>query len=57
MKIRILLFGLVALVGVFLAYPILSKKKALPIYQPSELNPQLVDESLQSKGKGHQIAP
>lgn len=56
MKVRIFLFALVAIAGIFLGYPYLAKKKPLPIYQPSELNPQLVDVSLQHKGKGHTIS-
>ncbi len=56
MKLRILLFAIIAIAGIIIGYPYLAKKKPLPIYQPSELNPQLVDASLQHKGKGHQVA-
>lgn len=36
---------------------ILSPKKQLPIYNPSQLDKRLVDNSLQNSGKGHHTLP
>ena len=34
-----------------------SSKKTLPIYNPSDLNPELVDRSLRNKTQNHTVAP
>ncbi len=52
---KIILFVAVFAVGVGFAYQILKPKKALPVYQPSELNPKLVDESLRGKNENHTV--
>jgi len=53
-------FGIVLLclsaVIIYLFYNALQPKKTLPIYQPSMVNPELVDDSLQYVKKYHQIA-
>lgn len=56
MKIRVILLLAVAAVGIVLGYPYLIEDQKLPVYQPAELNPKLVDESLQNKGQGHQVS-
>lgn len=56
MKIRVILLLAVAAVGIVLGYPYLIEDQKLPVYQPAELNPKLVDESLQNKGQGHQMS-
>lgn len=50
--------GFVAIfgVGVGIAYSLFNKKEKLPVYDPADLNPKLVDKSLQSKKSGHLIA-
>lgn len=53
-------FGLVLLglsaVIIYLFYNALQPKKTLPVYQPSDFNPELVDSSLQYVKKYHTIA-
>ena len=54
------LFGIVlfclSVVIIFLFYNALSPRKTLPIYQPSGVNPELVDTSIQHVKKYHTIA-
>lgn len=54
------LFGIVlfclSVVIIYLFYNALSPKKTLPIYQPSGVNPELVDTSIQHVKKYHTIA-
>ncbi len=45
-----------ALALVFLVYKFLTPQKKLPVYNPQDMNPDLVDSTLQHKGKGHRIA-
>ncbi len=45
-----------ALALVFLVYKFLTPQKKLPVYNPQDMNPDLVDSTLQHKGKGHKIA-
>src|SRR5690554_4886780 len=42
--------------GMVFAYPLLKKKKVLKIYQPSDINPKLVDDSKRGVSKDHTIA-
>ncbi len=49
------LFGLSAVI-IYLFYNALQPKKTLPVYQPSDFNPELVDSSLHAKKKYHTIA-
>ncbi len=51
----IVLFCLSAVI-IYLFYNALQPKKILPVYQPSMVNPELVDESLQYIKKYHTIA-
>ncbi|MBL4939986.1 MAG: SCO family protein [Lutibacter sp.] len=37
-------------------YHFLTPKKELPVFNPKDVNPKLVDESLRHKGKNHKIA-
>lgn len=39
-----------------IAYPLLKPQKVLRIYQPSDINPKLVDESVQGISKDHTVA-
>lgn len=47
---------LIAVVGILIAMPILTPEQRLPIYQPSDINPKLVDESVQGVASDHRIA-
>jgi protein SCO1/2 len=53
--LRIAVLASVFAVGVGASYVILKPKPTLPIYNPSDLNPAVVDESLQGKGKDHRV--
>ncbi len=50
------IFLVVLIVGMFFAYPLLKPAKKLKVYQPSDVNPKLVDESLQNQDADHTIA-
>ena len=54
--LRIVVLVSVFVVGVSASYVILKPKPQLPIYNPSDLNPAVVDESLQGKGMDHRVA-
>lgn len=43
--------------GLIFSYQILKPKPQLPIYNPSQLDRRLVDESIQRKGTGHRTLP
>jgi protein SCO1/2 len=47
---------LIAVVGILIAMPILTPEQRLPIYQPSDINPKLVDESVRGVASDHRIA-
>lgn len=43
--------------GLVFSYQILKPRPKLPIYNPSQLDKRLVDESLQGQGRGHHVLP
>lgn len=45
-----------SVVGVYVFYRLLTPEKKLPIYSPIDVNPRLVDASLQHVKKNHKIA-
>ena len=49
-------FLLFSVVTISLFYRVLSPKKTLPIYSPADVNPELVDSTVQYIQKNHQIA-
>ena len=53
LKIAILFVVFVS--GVIASYVILKPKPRLPIYNPADLNPAVVDDDLERKGRGHRI--
>ncbi len=53
--IRIGVVLAVAVVGMLIAVPVLTPEKKLPIYQPSCINPKLVDEAVQGISADHVI--
>lgn len=55
--LRIGILVLVFVVGVFSSYLILKPEHRLPIYNPSELDRRLVDESVQRRGRNHRVLP
>jgi protein SCO1/2 len=50
----IVLVGVI-LIGAIIAMPIIKKDPKLRVYSPADVNPQLVDESLQGKKGAHSI--
>lgn len=55
-KLFISFFVLFSIVTVSAFYMVLKPKKMLPIYNPSDVNPELVDTTIQYKAKDHRIA-
>ncbi|MBX2959722.1 MAG: SCO family protein [Flavobacteriales bacterium] len=51
---RLIPASLIVFTGIIIAY-FLIKPKQLPVYNPSDINPKLVDESLQGVNKLHRI--
>ncbi len=49
-------FSLISLVIIYFIYTALKPKKRLPVYQPSMVNPELVDSTLHYKKKYHTIS-
>ena len=54
--ITVSLFAAIVMVGIFIVYPILKPIKTLKIYQPSDINPLLVDISDRKTTTDHTIA-
>ena len=52
---KMILIG-IGLLALLLLYFIFYPKETLPIYNPSDINPQLVDKSLQVKNKNHKVS-
>jgi len=52
---RIIPAIIVVIIGIFIAYYMLIQPKPLKIYNPSDINPKLVDESVQDVSKNHRV--
>ena len=52
----VLIFLAILSGGIAMVYPILKGRMHLKIYQPTDINPDLVDEQLRSIGMNHRIA-
>lgn len=46
---------IVLIIGITVAYVMISKPKPLKIFNPADINPKLVDESLQGTTKNHRV--
>ncbi|KJS05137.1 MAG: photosynthetic protein synthase II [Flavobacteriales bacterium BRH_c54] len=46
---------IIVIIGITIAYFMISKPKPLKIYNPADINPKLVDESLQGTSKNHKV--
>ncbi|MES2748742.1 MAG: SCO family protein [Bacteroidota bacterium] len=55
-KILIGFFLFFSVITITLFYSVLKPKKSLPIYNPSDINPELVDSTVQYIAKNHTIA-
>jgi protein SCO1/2 len=51
-----LVFGLIAIILVYGAYQVLTPKEKLPIFNPADLNPKVVDRSMLNIRKNHKVA-
>ena len=51
-----IIFGILSIIIYFGIYNLLSPKKTLPIYSPRDINPELVDSTVQHIGNDHKIA-
>lgn len=55
--IKIVLLAVVFVGGIGLSYQMLKPPRTLPIYNPSDLDRRLVEDSLQRKGRDHKVLP
>jgi protein SCO1/2 len=53
---RFILISLFIAIVLFIAYPYFLPQEVLPIYNPTDLNPKLVDISLQKADKDHTVS-
>jgi protein SCO1/2 len=51
----IIIPAILLVIGVGIAYKMIKERRILPVYAPSQLNPDLVDEELRSKKSKHRI--
>jgi protein SCO1/2 len=49
-------FGTIWIVGMIVVYPMLKKQQRLQVFQPKDVNPELVDADMQRTAKAHRIA-
>jgi protein SCO1 len=49
-------FAAVWIVGMIVVYPMLKKNQRLLVFQPADINPELVDTDMQRTAKAHRIA-
>lgn len=58
-KYRVIIIAMVVISAIVLTlfYTALTPQKDLKIYSPADVNPQLVDSTVQDVGTGHRIAP
>lgn len=49
-------FAAIWIAGMIVVYPMLKKEQRLPVFQPADVNPELVDVDMQRTAKAHRIA-
>ena len=49
-------FAAIWIAGMVVVYPMLKKQQRLQVFQPKDVNPELVDEDMQRTSKAHRIA-
>ncbi len=52
----LLIMAVFSVIMVFIIYSILNPQKRLPVYNPADVNPRLVDKSIKHVRKNHKIA-
>ncbi|AWI27169.1 SCO family protein [Flavobacterium pallidum] len=55
-RIFIISMGILTVVFLSVSYKLLSPKKQLPVFNPSDVNPEMVDTAIQYVSKNHTIA-
>ena len=55
-KLALVIPALILIIGIAIAYQMISERRILPVYSPSQLNPELVDEELQGVKRNHRIS-
>jgi protein SCO1/2 len=53
---RLLIFGVILILGMLVVYPMLKRDPKLKIYKPSDINPKLVDESVRNYELEHSVS-
>lgn len=56
LKSRMLIVSFIISIGFLFVYPQLKKDPKLKIYQPADVNPKLVDESVELNNKDHRVS-
>ena len=56
LKSRMLIVSFIISIGFLFVYPQLKKNPKLKIYQPADVNPKLVDESVELNNKDHRVS-
>lgn len=52
----IVVMGLLSVLMIYAIYTLLTPEKRLPVYNPADVNPKLVDESIAHKRRNHKVA-
>ncbi|HKJ07233.1 MAG TPA: SCO family protein, partial [Flavobacteriaceae bacterium] len=52
----LLIMGVFSVIMIYAIYTILTPNKTLPVYNPADVNPQLVDESIMHQRRNHTIS-
>lgn len=55
-RIFIIAMGILTIVFLSISYQLLNPKKQLPVFNPSDVNPEMVDTAIQYVSKNHTIA-
>lgn len=55
-KIAIIVPAIILIIGIAIAYQMITESRSLPIYTPAMINPELVDKSKQNERVKHRIA-
>jgi protein SCO1/2 len=55
-KLFVIVFSILSIIIISIIYNILNVEKPLPIYQPAQVNYEMVDSTIQHQKKYHQIA-
>jgi len=53
----LLVFGIIVAIGVAIGYFILDEERRLPVFQPADINSELVDESIREQRENHHVLP